>query len=484
MKWKIFSQKRRKPRWRLIFEPAGDTADIMALPGAIVEGRIAGRYLLASGAAPGTLIVQGVRRKGILAGADVAVDHDAAAAHEVDVAYQPRQGRASLLPAGMRSLEEMMLGAGDELESVPTEAEGLACLLYTSGTTGRPKGVRLTVKNFVCEQRATQDLLEIAEQDKIIGVLPFFHVFGLSNVLLAGLARGASIALVSQYSPGNLLNTIIERRPTLVLAIPTMYKHLLALLKRKRVRFPDSVRLCVSGAAPLPAEMISYFQEHSGARILEGYGLTETAAACCANSPGGVSKPGSIGRPLAGYRMKIVDGVGGELPQGEVGEIAIKGDGVTDGYYNLVKESEEAFQEGWFLTGDTGYMDEDGYFFITDRKKDIIIKGGFNISPAEVEDVLRRHDRVKEAAVIGRKRKEGEREEVVAFVTIRGKVASRELISHCRQFLSDFKVPDEIRFVETLPMSVTGKVLKKELKEGYQDDRRIERRHYRPDQDD
>jgi len=474
MKWKIFSRKKRKEQWRLIFKPNGDVADVMALPGAVVEGRVAGRYLLASGAIPGTVIIQGVHRKGILAGVDVAVDTQAAAEHDVDVAYQPRGGRASLRPAETVNFEEMMLNASDEFVSVPTEPEDLACLLYTSGTTGRPKGVKLTINNFLCEQQSTQGLLDVTPQDKFIGVLPFFHVFGLSNVLLFGLVQGASIVLVPQYSPGNLLRIIMESQPSLIIAIPTMFGHLLTLLERKKVCLPDTIRLCVSGAAPFPKEIIETFERCSESRLLEGYGLTETVGACCANPPDGVCKAGSIGVPLAGFEMKIVDADGKELPSGEEGEIAIKGKGVTPGYYNLAQETEETFQDGWFLTGDMGYKDQDGYFFITDRKKEIIIKGGLNISPREVEEILLRHPMVKEAAVIG-KRKE-EREEIVAFVTTREKASAQELISHCKEYLSNFKVPDAICFMETLPMSVTGKVLKKELTDDYQDERGIKPR--------
>jgi long-chain acyl-CoA synthetase len=474
MKWKIFSRKKRKDQWRLIFKPQGDIADVMALPGAVVEGQIAGRYLLSATASGGTLIIQGVSKKGILAGLDVAVDHEAASKHDVDVAFQPRSGRASLRPAETINFEEMMLKAGDEFVSAATEPEDLACILYTSGTTGRPKGVQLTVKNFVSEVQSTEHALDCTPKDKLIGVLPFFHVFGLSNVLHLGLTHGGAVVLVPQYSPGNLLKSIMENHPTLLIAIPTMYVHLLTLLERKRAKFPKSIRLCVSGAAPLPKEIIQAFEDCSGSRLLEGYGLTETVAACCVNPPDGVCKAGSIGIPLPGFEMKIVDENGKELPSDETGEIAVRGDGVTPGYYNLPEDTEEAFRDGWFLTGDIGYQDEDGYFFVTDRKKEIIIKGGFNISPREVEEVLLRHPALKEAAVIGRKK--GEREEIVAFVTTREELSAKEIMDHCKQSLSNFKVPDEICFRKVLPMSVTGKVLKKELTEDYQDERRIERK--------
>jgi long-chain acyl-CoA synthetase len=356
---------------------------------------------------------------------------------------------------------------------VATNPEDLACILYTSGTTGRPKGVKLTIKNFVSEHQSTAQALDVTQKDKIIGVLPFFHIFGLSNVLYLGLMHGASIVLVPQYSPGNLLKSVMENHPTLMMAIPTMFVHLITVLERRKVRLPESIRLCLSGAAPLPKDVIEAFERCSGCRVLEGYGLTETVSACCLNPPDGLCKTGSIGVPLPGFEMKIMDADGKGLPSGEVGEIAVRGEGVTAGYYNLPQDTQEAFKEGWFLTGDIGYQDRDGCFFLTDRKKEIIIKGGLNISPREVEEVLLGHPVVKEAAVMGRKK--GEREEIVAFVTIQGEVSAKELISHCKQSLSNFKVPDAICFMETLPMSVTGKVLKKELTDDYQDERRIRR---------
>jgi len=472
MKWKLFSQKKRKDKWRFIFKPHGDMADVMALPGAVIEGRLAGRYLLSSATTVGTVIIQGVSQKGILAGPDVTVDHDAASKHDVDVAYQPRSGRASLRPAGTINLETMMLEAKDGFVAVPTAPDDLACILYTSGTTGRPKGVRLTVENIVSEQEATDQALEITPKDKIIGVLPFFHIFGLSNILHLALVHGGSVVLVPQYSPANLLKTIMESHPTLIIAIPTMFVHLQILMSRKGTGLPESVRLCVSGAAPLPVETIEAFEKAAGAKVLEGYGLTETVAACCLNPPLGKTKTGSIGIPLSGYDMKIVDENGKTLSAREVGEIAVRGKGVTDGYFNLPEDTKAAFNDGWFLTGDLGYQDEDGYFFVTDRKKEIIIKGGFNISPREVENVLLGHPAVKEAAVIGQKK--GEREEVVAFVSTRKEVSGKELASHCKASLASFKVPDAIHFRDVLPLSVTGKVLKKELAEGFQDERGIE----------
>ena len=472
MKWKIFSRKKHKEQWRLIDHPHGDVADVMAMPGAVVEGAIAGRYLLSSGASEGTIIIQKVSKKGILAGADVRVEAKTARKQGVDVAFQPRAGRASLRPADTIQLEDLMLRSKDSFNAVPQEPHDLACILYTSGTTGRPKGVPLTVDNIVAEQEATDDCLDMTPQDRVIGVLPFFHVFGLFNVLHLALVHGASVILVPQYSPGQFLKAIVERESTLVIAIPTMFIHLEAMMRLKKATLPSSIRLCVSGAAPLPVETIDMFKKTAGIPVLEGYGLTETAAACCMNPPHGRTKVGSIGMPLKGYKMAVVgDGVEA-LPPGQNGEIAIKGRGVMHGYYMLKEESERSLRDGWFLSGDVGYVDEDGYFFITDRKKEIIIKGGFNISPREIEAVLERYPAVKQAAVVGRRK--GERETIVAFITVSEDVEKKELLKHCSKHLSRHKVPDDIRFMPVLPMSATGKVLKKELSEDFHDDRRIE----------
>ncbi|OEU46540.1 MAG: hypothetical protein BBJ60_01945 [Desulfobacterales bacterium S7086C20] len=472
MKWKIFSRKKRKDEWRLIYNPEGKIVDLVALPGAVIEGRLAGRYLMSSSVTKGTVIISGVSQKGILAGVDVAVDHKAASENSVEIAYQPRSGRASLRPAETINFEEMMLEAKSDFDPVLRDPDDLACILYTSGTTGLPKGVRLTVENFVSEQQATEQALDVTTEDKIIGVLPFFHVFGLSNVFHLALVHGASIVLIPQYSPGNLLKTITKHLPTLMVLIPTMFGHLQVLLERRKKGLPDSIRVCVSGAAPLPRETIEIFERASGCKVLEGYGLTETVSACCLNPIEGISKPGSIGLPLSGFEMKVVDENGKKLPSGEVGEITVRGDAVSRGYYNLEGQTRQSFIDGWFLTGDMGYRDQDGFFFITDRKKEIIIKGGLNISPREVEDVLSQHQAVKDVAVIGRKK--GEREEIVAFVTTKKEISKKELTGLCRSVLSNFKIPDEICFVDVLPMSITGKVLKKELAEDYQDERRIE----------
>lgn len=445
----------------------------MALPGAVVEGRVAGRYLLSSTGFQSTLIIQGVAKKGVLAGVDVSVDREAVEKYQIDIAYQPRSGRAGLRPAGTISFEDMVLDASDRFEPPTNDPEDLACIIYTSGTTGPPKGVMLSRKNFLKVQEFTQKVIKLGKGDQIVGVLPFFHVFGLSNVLIGGLVHGATILLVPQYNPTTLLKTITENNTSFLMAIPTMFLHLLRLLRRRGSRLPHTMRLCVSGGAPLPQEIIEQFKEKSGIRLIEGYGLTETTSSCCLNPPEGISKPGSIGLPLPGIEMKVCDEEGNELPPGKVGEIAVKGESVMMGYYNLPQETKESIKDGWLFTGDLGYCDDEGYFFLTDRKKEIIIKGGFNISPREVEEVLLSYPPIKEAAVLARKR--GEREEIVAFVVAEKGTEEKEIINHCQRYLASFKVPDAIQFRDVLPKTITGKVMKTQLKDGYKDRRKIER---------
>jgi long-chain acyl-CoA synthetase len=226
----------------------------------------------------------------------------------------------------------------------------------------------------------------------------------------------------------------------------------------------------------LPVEVIEQFKETFGVDIMEGYGLTETTAAVSAN-PSDRTKPGSVGLPGKGVQIKIVDDQGNVLPPNQAGEILVKGKVVMKGYYNLPEETRAVLKEGWFSTGDIGYQDDEGYIYITDRKKDIIIKGGFNISPAEIEELLCTHPKVKEAAVVGHKEKEGREEAIKAFVVLAEceEVTSAEILGFCRMNLAPFKVPDEVIFRDGLPNSASGKVLKKELRDGYRDRRMIER---------
>lgn len=462
MRWRIFSQKKANTQWRMIHKPNADVADIHAFPYAVVEGKIASKYLLLGGKFKNTLILLGIKNKGILVGADVSVIEEEAQNKDIDIARQPRVGRTALRPAQTVSFEEMVLKASDEcLTAEEGQDEDLACLIYTSGTTGKPKGVMLSHKNFIKECELIQSLCSISENDRIICVLPLFHIFGLANVLISAFYYGASIILIPQYSPTTLLQALVKYSPTLLLAIPTIYSHIKKMQERRKISLPDTLRLCISGAAPLKKDMIEEFEQLFNTRLCEGYGLTESTSAVCLNPINGLRKPGSIGKPAPTIQMKVIDETGNELGPNISGEILIKGDIIMAGYYNNYEETKKTIRDGWLHTGDIGYFDEDGYFYITDRKKEIIIKGGFNISPQEIEEVLLSHPAITEAAVIGIKNEE--REVIKAFIVLSDEVSIKEIRNFCKERLASFKLPDIFEIRDVLPKSVTGKILKKEL---------------------
>jgi long-chain acyl-CoA synthetase len=461
--------------WRLILSTNAEAADLLAMPAAIAEARLAGRYILTHKAVPETIIIHQVRRKGLVAGAEVVVDREEADKRGIDIAVQPRGGRKGARAAETISLQELMFKAKDKFKTADSPSNDMAALIYTSGTTGDPKGTMLTHENFLAECEATTEVITTTEEDRFATLVPFFHIYGLAVGLVVSLFRGCGSVLFPQYSPRQFLKRMEAEKISILIAIPTQYHHLL-LAAKKRSFAQSPLKCCISGAAPLPVAVIKQFKETFGVDIMEGYGLTETTAAVSAN-PSDRTKPGSVGLPGKGVQIKIVDDQGNVLPPNQAGEILVKGKVVMKGYYNLPEETRAVLKEGWFNTGDIGYQDDEGYIYITDRKKDIIIKGGFNISPAEIEELLCTHPKVKEAAVVGHKEKEGREEAIKAFVVLAEceEVTPAEILGFCRMNLAPFKVPDEVIFRDGLPNSASGKVLKKELREGYRDRRMIER---------
>jgi long-chain acyl-CoA synthetase len=461
--------------WRLILNTAAEASDLLAIPAAIAKARLVGRYIPTQRAVPETIIIQRVQRRGIVAGAEVVVDREEAEKRGIDVAVQPRGGRRGVRAAGTISLQELMFKAKDKFKTADSPSSEIAALIYTTGTTGDPKGAMLTHENFLAECEATIEVITTTEEDRFATLVPFFHIYGLAVGLVVSLFRGCGSVLFPQYSPRQFLKRMEAEKVSILIAIPTQYHHLL-LAAKKRGFAHTPLKCCISGAAPLPVAVIKQFKETFGVDIMEGYGLTETTASVSAN-PSDRTKPGSVGLPGKGVRIKVADDHGNALPPNQIGEILVKGKVVMKGYYNLPEETREILQGGWLRTGDIGYQDEEGYIYITDRKKDIIIKGGFNISPAEIEELLRTHPKVKEAAVVGHKEKEGREEAIKAFVVLAESedITPAEIIGFCRMNLAPFKVPDEVIFRDGLPNSASGKVLKKELREGYKDKRILER---------
>ena len=463
--------------WRLLLNPEGKPVDLLAYPTALIEGRIAGKYMLSHDHLPNTVVVQGFNSKGVIAGADVELDREAAAAQDIKLVKMSRSGRGGPQPVGTLDFSELMKNASRKFKSVTCEPDDPAVLLYTSGTTGKPKGVILTHKNFMAQADMVSKIMPMLPEDRIILVLPLYHVYGLSNGLVCGLRFGCSMSLIPQYSPLKLLGNILDVKGTLLIAVPSMYMHMLQLARGRRTTIPQSLRLCVSGGAPLPLSTLKEFMETFQTKIAEGYGLTETTSAVSLNKIGESFKAGSIGPVSPGVEMRIIDDSGQALTDGQEGEIVIRGDMVTPGYWNNPEDTAATVQNGWLRTGDLGYRDADGFYFISDRKKDIIIRSGFNISPREVEEVIMSHPAVEEAAVVAVPDKR-ERETVKACVVLKAgmTLTAQELLTFCSENLADFKMPRVVGFYDVLPKSATGKILRRELRgtDG-SDDRMIEK---------
>ena len=461
-------------KWRVIYNPEGDIADLLAYASALVEGRIAGKYLLSNEKLPDTVVIQGFRERGILAGAEVEVDREAAKHNGISVADTPRSGRGGPQPLGTLALSDLLKNSSRSFKAVERNPDDPAVLLYTSGTTGKPKGVLLSHRNFAAQCALVDKVMPMLAVDKVVLVLPLFHVYALSNGLVTGTHSGVTMSLIPQYSPAKLLQNIEKVKATLLIAVPTMYSHLLQLAKTRKTGMPKSLRLCVSGGAPLPLSILKEFEEIFDTRIIEGYGLTETTSAVSLNKSGDNFKPGSIGPTSPGVEMKIVDDEGKDLPQGQVGEIIIRAAVVTQGYWNDPESTAETIKDGWLFTGDLGYMDPEGSFFITDRKKDLIVRGGFNISPREIEEIVLTHPKILDAVVVAVSDKR-ERESAKLFAVLRDgqTMTERELLQFCMENMAEYKVPKSVEFKDALPKSATGKVLRKELRDGYVDDRLI-----------
>ncbi|WNR42209.1 long-chain-fatty-acid--CoA ligase [Paenibacillus roseipurpureus] len=370
---------------------------------------------------------------------------------------------------GVYAFKKLLRAASAEpiCEQVNAE-EDIALLQYTGGTTGLAKGVMLTHANLIANTYQTSHWCyrEEAGGDRFLGAIPCFHVFGLTVLLNQAMHRAGMLILIPKFDIDMILDTIDKLRPTIFPGAPTMY---VALINHKRVKEVDisSINVCVSGSAPLPLEVQERFEALTGGKLIEGYGLTEASPVTHANPIWGFRKIGTIGVPFPDTVTKVVDSDSGEeLPIGEIGEIIIKGPQVMKGYWRREQETAKTIKDGWLYTGDMGRMDEDGFFSIVDRKKDLIIAGGFNIYPRDIEEVLYEHPAILEAAVAGVP-DEYRGETVKAFIVLREgmTLTEKELDIWCRERLAAYKVPRKVEFRQSLPKTMIGKVLRRQLLE-------------------
>jgi long-chain acyl-CoA synthetase len=360
--------------------------------------------------------------------------------------------------AAMLAEQEASPGLAD------TDESDTAVILYTSGTTGKPKGAELThgkqLRNADVSSRTTS---EIAAGDVVFGGLPLFHSFGQTVSMNASLMVGACLTLVPKFDPGEALATIQRDGVTHFYGVPTMYGALLHHPERESYD-TSSLRTCITGGASMPVEVLRGFEQAFGAIVLEGYGLSETSPVSSSNHPDRERKPGSIGTPLEGVEMRVVDEDDNEVAQGEVGEIVIRGHNVMKGYWQRPDATAEAMRGGWFHSGDMARVDEEGYFYIVDRKKDLIIRGGYNVYPREVEEVLYEHPKIREAAVIGVPHDQWGEEIGAAVVVHEGEeLAPEEVSAYVKERIAAYKYPRLVWFVDELPKGPTGKILKREI---------------------
>ncbi|MFI6539228.1 long-chain fatty acid--CoA ligase [Nonomuraea sp. NPDC050547] len=357
-------------------------------------------------------------------------------------------------------------GMSSEFATVQTAPDDTAVILYTSGTTGQPKGAELSHQNMLVNTMVCDKMFPRSDGgDVYLGVLPLFHSFGQTVIQNTGFLRGATMVLLPRFEPGDALAIMRKEGVTFFAGVPTMYWAMLTKIHADGAEVPTTLNVAVAGGAASPLEVLNDFEKTFGIGILEGYGLSETSPVASFNQLGRPTKPGTIGTPIWGVEMKLIDAdwntVGGEGP----GEIAIRGHNIMKGYYNRPEATAEVMNDGWFRTGDIATRDADGYYSIFDRAKDMIIRGGFNVYPREVEEVLMSHPDVSLVAVLGVPH-ESHGEEIKAYVirSAGSAITEDELISWSKENMAAYKYPRSVEFRDELPMTASGKILKRELR--------------------
>lgn len=376
--------------------------------------------------------------------------------------------KLAALPENLRgkvkSFTQLVMSSSPDTLPVEVAQDDTAVILYTSGTTGRPKGAMLTHENLFSNARDVADYLGFTADDRVIAALPVFHVFALTVVVNAPLLKGATILLIPRFSPNDVFETARKEEATVFAGVPTMYNFLVQTPDTNVSDF-SSIRLAISGGSSLPVALLHNFENKFNVRISEGYGLSEASPVTCFNPLDRDRKAGSIGTSIINVENRVVNELGDDVEIGEVGELIVRGPNVMKGYYKMPEETEATIRDGWLYTGDLAKVDEEGYFFIVDRKKDLVIVGGYNVYPREVEEVLFAHPGVVEAAVIGLPDADFG-EAVHAYVVLKEESITREdLHAYCAEHLAKYKIPKQFEFLEELPKNTTGKILRRSLKD-------------------
>lgn len=386
-----------------------------------------------------------------------------AAPETPSAAVAPPQGH-SVIPFE-QWLRDAPAGPRPWIEHPPVDADTPATCLYTAGTTGRPKGALLTHGGLLWNIDHLLQVFTAGPEDRFLCVLPMFHSYAQMACVVATMAVGAALVLLPQFRPDAVMDAIRRERITIFPAVPAYYGAMLAAAPRDTPVDLRPLRLAITGGAAMPLPVLETLERRCGVLVLEGNGPTEAGPVAYVNPERGPRKPGSVGPPIPGASVRIVDDLGRDLPEGDVGEVLVQAPSVMLGYLNRPAETSEALRDGWLHTGDLGRVDGDGYVFLVDRKTDLIIVGGLNVYPREVEDVLLRHPAVAEAAVVGiPDERRGER--VVAFVTPRRDLSIRpaDVLKHCRTLLAPYKCPRLVLVVPELEKNAAGKVQKLRLR--------------------
>lgn len=365
-----------------------------------------------------------------------------------------------------KTLGSLMANQSPIFENIQTLADDTALIIYTSGTTGKPKGAELSHSNLIHNAMLSTDITDLNRDDKQLIVLPLFHIFAMTVLMNAGLYKGATSVLLPRFDAETVLELMQKHTVTVFAGVPTMYW---GLLNYENTKFDlkaiaKNLKTCVSGGAALPVNVLEEFEAKFKVSILEGYGMSEGSPVVTFNQKSVGKKAGSVGTPVWGVEVKVVDENDNELPIGEKGELVYRGHNVMKGYFNRPEENKVTLKNGWLHSGDVAIKDEDGFFFIVDRTKEMIIRNGLNVYPREVEEVMMQHESISMVAVIGVPNEETGEEIKACVVLHKGKeISEQELIAYTKEHIAAYKYPRSIEFMDALPMSATGKILKKEL---------------------